>query len=261
MVPAASLLRAPLRFAQGFLLPYRGLRLMLASRQVGGRSLLVTLAAGSLLLLLAILLFLFTGDLLALAWPRPQGGAALLLWIPAALLLGVLLFLIGAIALPPLLLGPLLDSLSAATERAVGGPPPREGGVGAAVGETARATGKAILRISLFLLGHGALLLLWLIPGVGPALWSIASTLWTLFWLGCEYLDVAANRHGHSLSEVMRTVAANPGASAGFGAAVYLLLWIPILNLALVPFAVVGATLLFVELRASGQMQPPKASR
>lgn len=256
---ASILFRQPLRFAQGFLLPFRGLRLMLRDRQVGMRALLVGALSAILLLALEGVLLFFTGDVLGWIWPRPEGSLLVFLWVPAALFLGILLFLLGAIVLPPLLLGPLLDTLSAATERRVGGVEPEAGGVGALVRETARATGKTIVRWTFLLLGHGLLLLLLLVPGAGPALWVALSSLWTLFWLACEYLDVAANRHGHSLFEVVRTLLANPGATLGFGCAAYLLLWIPLLNLLLVPFVVVGATILYVDLRTTGQMRPPKA--
>lgn len=232
---------------------------MLRERQVGLRALLLAALGGALLAALAVVLWLFTGDLLGWLWPKPAGSLLIFLWYPVAVFLGVLLFLAGAIVLPPLLLGPWLDALSAATERRLGAEGPEEGGVGAFVRETVRATGKAAIRWTLFLLGHGVLLLLFLVPAVGAGLWAVLSSVWTLFWLACEYVDVAANRHGYTLGEVVRALLANPGATFGFGAAAYLLLWIPILNLALVPFAVVGATILFVELRTTGQMPPPKA--
>jgi CysZ protein len=47
----------------------------------------------------------------------------------------------------------------------------------------------------------------------------------------------------------------------GFGAAVYVLLWLPVLNLFFIPLAVVAGTLLFRGLRASGSLPPPTVSR
>lgn len=250
--PASTLFHQPFRFAQGLVLPARALRLIWGSAAVGSRALLVGLLSGLLLLGLLVGVILGTGPLLELAWLRPEGLLAILWWA-AALLLGALLFLTGATALPPLLLGPLLDSLSAAVEKQLGLPPPPEGDLGAVIRETARGTTKALLRIVLLLLGHGLLLLLWLIPGAGPGLWSLLSSLWTLFWLACEYLDISANRHGKSLREVVRLVLAHPGACLGFALSAYFLLWIPLLNLALVPLAVVGATILYAELQRSDE--------
>ena len=61
---------------------------------------------------------------------------------------------------------------------------------------------------------------------------------------------------GYRFGEVARAVRANPGVSAGFGGAVYLLLWVPLLNTLFIPAATVGATLLFHELRATGRIAP-----
>lgn len=256
--PASTLIRQPLRFAEGLLLPLRALALMFRSGGVGGRSLLCGILSAILFLAILFGVFWFTEPLLKWIWPKPE-GATVGLWWAAAFFLGALLFLVGVLTVPPLLLSPLLDSLSVATEETLGLSAPEEGGIGAFVKESVRSTGKSVARVVLFLVGHGLLLLLWLIPGFGHALWSFASTAWTLFFLACEYLDYAANRHGYGLAEVMRAVLANPGVCFGYALSAYFLLWVPILNLALVPIAVVGATILFVELRRSGRLPEPKA--
>ena len=43
----------------------------------------------------------------------------------------------------------------------------------------------------------------------------------------------------------------------GFGAAVYVILWVPVLNTLFVPLAIVGGTLLFRGLLAAGALPPP----
>ena len=58
----------------------------------------------------------------------------------------------------------------------------------------------------------------------------------------------------HRLRQVLRTRRA---LCLGFGAAVYLLMWIPILNLFFIPLAVVAGTLLFCGVRHSGDLPPP----
>lgn len=245
------------RFAAGFVLPLRGIRLVLSRRELRAWSLAI--AAVTALALVALLagLLAWTGDLLGLLWPRP-GGAMEFLWWPAAVLLFGLLLLVGATTLPALITAPLADPLVAATERVLGRQGPEGGGLVRIAAETLNALAKTALRIGILLAGHALLLILWVLPGAGHAAWTVLSLLWTLFWLAFEYLDLPANRYGYRFREVARAVGANVPECLGFALAVYALLWVPVVNAFFIPAAVVGATLLFVELRASGRMVPSR---
>ena len=103
-------------------------------------------------------------------------------------------------------------------------------------------------------LGHLLLLPLNLIPVAGSTAWSVLSVLWTMGWLAAEYLDTAMARHHYPFRAVRGAVLSRAGLCMGFGAAVYLLLWIPILNFFFIPLAIVSGTLLFRGLLAAGAL-------
>lgn len=248
---------APAAFGHGFLLPLRGLRLSLTVPALRRWALAaIALTALSLVGLAALLVFAVP-TLLAALWATPAGALAVVWW-SSAVLLGGLLLAIGAATLPAIVTAPLADPLVAATERHFGLPGPATGGLAQLAAETAGGVLKAVLRVALLLGGHALLLPLWLLPGAGHVAWTALSVAWTMFWLVFEYLDLPANRFGYRFGEVARAVRGNPAVSAGFGAAVYALLWVPVLNTVFVPAATVGATLLFHELRAAGRIAPAR---
>ena len=89
-------------------------------------------------------------------------------------------------------------------------------------------------------------LILLLIPGINV----IATVLWLLlgFWfLALEYADYPMGNHGLSFKRQRALLAGKKVNTLGFGAGVSLLMFIPILNLAAMPIAVAGATILWVE--------------
>ena len=253
-----TLTRPAAGFGHGFLLPLRGLRHSLAVPALRRWAVaMVAITAVSLGALFVALFFLVPG-LLESLWTRPEGWPAIF-WYAAAVLLFAVCLVVGAATVPAVVTAPLADPLVAATERHFRLPAPPEGGIGRLAAETAGGVLKAILRVSLLLAGHVVLLPLWLLPGAGHATWTLLSTFWTVFWLVFEYLDLPANRFGYRFREVAAAVRANPPVAAGFGLAVYLLLWVPILNPLFIPAATVGATLLFHELRAAGRIRPSLA--
>ncbi len=247
-------LPAPLRaagFGGGFALPFHALRLVVAVPAL--RRWALAMAAITALSLLALVAGLLLGVPVALGalWTRPEGWLVAL-WYLAALALGAVGLVVGVAAVPAVVTAPLADPLVEATERHLGLQGPGAGGLGRLAAEAAAGVRKAVLRVSLLLAGHALLLPLWLLPGAGHAAWSLLSVAWTIFWLAFEYLDIPANRFGWRFREVARTLRAHPATTFGFGAAVYLLLWVPVLNTLFIPAATVGATILFHELRAAG---------
>jgi len=244
--------------AHGFALPFRAMRLILANRPL--RRLSAVTAAISAVLLVALfgLLVHFTGDILGLLWTKPTGWL-LALWYPLAFLVFAVLFVVGASTVPTLATAPMLDPLSVAAERALG----IEGDDGfdlvRVLKETLSALAKTFLRLVLLYVGHAFLLLLWLLPVVGHAAWTAAALLWTVFWLAYEYFDVPANRYGLGFDAVLGLVRRHIFLAMGFGAAVQLILWVPLLNAVFIPVAAVGATIAFAELRRGEAMRrlPP----
>jgi CysZ protein len=183
---------------------------------------------------------------LAESWTRAwadagwaQTGLAVLLW--------PLLFSAGALTVPNLLLAPLADPLSEGTSRACGRPvpPPLPW-----LGGTLLALRHTLTRLALVSVGTAALLLLYLVPGVGGALWVTLSTLWSAFWLVVEHLSTPMARRDALPGEVVQTLRRRPGLALGLGLALTGLLWVPVVNFFLLPVAVVAGTLLFEGLSA-----------
>ncbi len=85
-----------------------------------------------------------------------------------------------------------------------------------------------------------------LIPPLAPAapLLSFAVGAWLM---AIEYCDYAMDNHGLSFKEARRRVMSQRGTAAGFGALVMAGTMVPILNLVIMPAAVCGGTLLWVE--------------
>lgn len=91
-----------------------------------------------------------------------------------------------------------------------------------------------------------ALLLISLVPVIN----IIAPVLWVIFgsWLlSLEYLDYPMGNHDLRFSDQKKILAQRRGLALGFGGAVMVLTSIPLINFIVMPVAVAGATLLYVE--------------
>jgi CysZ protein len=245
-------------FFRGLTLPFLALRVVFGNRRVFLLSLIASVVTFFALLALVALLALYTDDLVRRWFFEPSTWYGQVGFWALVALLFVLLLVVGLNTVPLLLLAPLQDPLSEATEQACG----TSGGGGAfSLGGVLRGAWVSIAhtaaRIALLLGGHALLLPLHLVPGVGSALWAALSITWTIYWLAAEYLDAAMARQLYPFSEVRRAVLRRLPLCMGFGAAVYLLMWLPVLNLFFVPLAVVAGTLLFHELRREGSIGPP----
>jgi CysZ protein len=105
-------------------------------------------------------------------------------------------------------------------------------------------------------------LLLFAIPGLNLA----APVIWMLFgaWmLAISYLDYPMGNHGLTFPEQRRQLGQRRYLALGFGGAAMFALAIPLVNFLVIPAAVAGATILWVErLQAApaapkqGQIQP-----
>lgn len=220
------------------------------------------------LLLLSLLCAVVTGLTLfgvgAGAWALGQSLAGHLLdgtggWQHAASIgLGVVffivLFAIGALTVPNLLLAPLQDPLSEATEARCGdfeAPPFSVGGLVRGTFESLRHT---LLRFAFMALGMLVLLPLNLIPVAGSVLYLVLSSTWSMFWISVEHLSNPMARHLKPFRQVVGALRRRLPLALGVGAALYVLLWLPVLNFFLMPVAVVAGTLLFRSLKHSGDL-------
>jgi CysZ protein len=98
-----------------------------------------------------------------------------------------------------------------------------------------------ILVASLFLL---------LVPGIGPMLFAGAMVLNTSYMLAYEYLGYPMDRRRFTFKQKRLFLKSHVKWTMGFGLGNATLASIPVLNVVVIPAAVVGGTLLFLDLTA-----------
>ena len=248
------------QWMQGLALPFRAVAFL---RQ--HRSLWPWVAAPAFI---GILLFggvvtgavLYADDLLALWWAQPAGeglwiGILQFVWslIYAILLIfGVASAYLVALLLGGIIASPFNDALSVRAEHILTGDtdPPEEA-------ETWTGIGRSVLSTLIVTVAYLAcaipVLALNLIPGVGPLLATVINTLLAAAFLSLEYADVAFARYGLTWRDKIRLLRTHRSLGLGFGLSTSALLWIPGLNLVVMPVAVTGGTALGLALHGDGE--------
>lgn len=231
----------------GLALPFRAARLLARSRTL--RRLCWISAAVALLAIAVVVLALIYGvepGFVAL-WPRPPETLRRYAWEALrAAVLGVG-FVLGVLTLPTLALVPLEDPLSEAAEAALGIPPPEHTRY---VRSVAVGLGHTLSRLAFLWFGQLVLLGMLLVPPLAPG-WAVVSTLWTALWLAAEYCAIPITRRLQPFSAVRALLWRRRWLCLGFGLALWVLFWVPLLNLAFVPVAIVSGTLLNAGVRAA----------
>ena len=256
-VPSFSARPNPADFFQGMALLGRATALIARTPRLLGLALLCALVTLGALVGLLLLLWTQAPGLLGALWARPEPWWGRALWGLALALLSVVLFVVGASVGVPLVLSPLQDPLSTLTEERCGGVPSPPFRLGDLLPDLVRGVMHTLARAFFLLLGLAVLLPLHLVPGVGSFAWAVLGTLWTMLWLAGEHLAAPMTRHRYRFDQVRRVLRQRWALCLGFGAGVYVLLWVPLLNNFFLPVAVVGGTLLYRGLLAVGGVPPP----
>jgi len=168
-----------------------------------------------------------------------------LLWpIAVLLLLVVAAYLFNMVA--NLIAAPFNGLLAEKVEARLTGTPAPDTGALALLADTPRMIGKELRKLLYYL--PRALLVL--ILSLLPPLYPFAPFLW--FGLGAwmmalQYCDYPMDNHHWSLDAVKRSLAGDRLTSLGFGAAVMAATLVPVLNFLVMPAAVCGATIYWVE--------------
>lgn len=174
-----------------------------------------------------------------------------LLWPLFAVAYGLFVFY-GFTAIANIIASPFNSLLAARVEELLTGKPPVDDrGILASILPSLLSE---LRKWGYFLLRAVPILLLLLVPGINV----IASVLWLVlgFWfLTIEYIDYPMGNHGMSFPEQRQRLSQRPMLTLGFGAGVSLVMFVPLLNLAAMPAAVAGATLLWVERFAPADRQ------
>lgn len=241
-------------FLRGLQLPFGALAVIGRSKALKKLTALASVVTLFALTAVVVLAARCSDDAVAYFWARPESWYGLAAWYLVVALSFVALTVIGATVVPTLLLSPLQDPISEATEEYCGGFEAPAFSLAATVRGFTVGLAHTLGHLALFLVVHGFILGVNLIPGIGTALWPILASLWTMLWSASEFLAAPVARHTMPYALVRRVIGARLGLCLGFGAAVYLLLWIPILNLFFIPLAVVGGTLLFRGLQLTGDL-------
>lgn len=144
---------------------------------------------------------------------------------------------------------PFYDALSQAVEALRFNTSPAATTLRELTRDAVRSVQLAALKLVIYL---AWMLPLWLlgmfVPVVGPIAHAVLGFALTVAFLAIDHLDWAAARHGLSVRQRIRLVGAYPGPLLAFGLCVWCFLFIPVVNLFLIPAAVAGGTLLFIDL-------------
>lgn len=240
-------------FFVGFSLPWRSLGLVRRHRSLRLLSLAMGGITALILVALAWILFNWTDDVVARLVPRPASDWLLPFWWLGVLALGLLAFVLGALTLPPLALSPLQDPLGEATEALHGAAPApfslRELLVGTWIGLK-----HTLLRLGITLPVIVLLLPLNLIPGVGSVVYGWVAALWGMFALAAEHIGAPVARRRYPSRTVFRLARERTALFLGLGAAIWMVLFIPVINAFFLPLAVIAGTEAFLGLERAGAL-------
>jgi CysZ protein len=150
---------------------------------------------------------------------------------------------------------PFAGVLSERTEKlATGGPLPPSS-FGREVGLALRGIGQALLGITCYLAIAVPLFIVhWVVPALAPVVW-VLSLLEAALFFAYDAFNEPLHRRGASFGAKWAFIRAHLAESLGFGTAVALVMMIPLVSVVVVPVAVIGGTLLYLEL--GKQSRPP----
>ncbi len=195
----------------------------------------------------AFLSFTFFPDLQGWLLGDMEGFFRSVLSIFLAIMLGLVAILL-AFLFSQLLSAPIYTRLAAETRSLYTGIPARPaGGVYADVVLPILSQAQKIV---LFLVPQVPLLLLNLVPVVGSIVYLALNTVFTLFWIAMDYFDYPLDTESHPLTVTNRIqyVFQHFPMTSGFSATMMLVLYIPVVNLLVLPVGVIGATLLHCDM-------------
>jgi CysZ protein len=145
-----------------------------------------------------------------------------------------------------LVAAPFNGLLAEAVECHLRGAPAPGSGVKQMILDLGRTMMSELRKLAYIVLRGIPVLILFLIPGLNLA----APFIWLLFgaWmLAISYVDYPMGNHGLGFPEQRRTLAQHRYLALGFGGAAMVALAIPLVNFLVIPAAVAGATVLWVE--------------
>lgn len=246
----------------GFKYPFRGLKFLFVHAGML-KYVMIPISINCVLSLVFLCIaILKMGWLIERFVPRVDAFYGEILFYILAFLLVVAVFLFTvciAVLVGNIILSPFNELLSEKTEFIYTGiKNDAPFSVIAVIKDFSRSAKAELGRIGLFVFGFLALLLLNLVPVIGQAVNAVVAPLYTMFFLGWEYLDYSMERKRMTFGEKRKTVFKNAMPLLGFGAGTMLFLLIPFAGLLAIPVCVVGGSLLFCDLDKTGERALPE---
>lgn len=198
---------------------------------------------------------------LAKLWSPPSGEGAwnsVLSWTYRALDTGfvVVAVLVGSVIVvlaSSVIAAPFNDALSAEVERLEGRRPPNHLAPSLLL-DLLRSVVIELVKVGLWFTVMVPLLVLNVVaPLVGGPTLALVGPLVAIAYIALDYTDWPAARRGLSVRVRLHRIGHNSGPLLGFGLVAWTLLWVPGLNLFLMPGAVTGGTLLYLDLETDPQ--------
>lgn len=243
------------RFWVGFSSPFRGLA-FLASRP----RLWSWVAAPAIVLTVALIptaswAWNSVPLLLAAVWMPPPVLILEAMWLFAAYGLALIVFLCLAVvewAVIGVLARPLYSAVAERVEAEVLGIDIPFGDAKTLLTDAAQSVAHSFLAIGLYSAAGGVIAAIALIPGVGEIGAPVIGAVVTAAFVARELLDGPLGRRRVSFAAKIAFLRAHWAETQGLGAAAMVLLAVPVLDLAAMPAAIIGATLLYCQLDADG---------
>lgn len=244
------------RMLQGLSLPLRSARLIATHPSLWPHVVVPALINLALFVGATFLFVSYSGTIVGWLWTAPpvdqwydwvyRFGWYLLVAVVAILSIGaayVLTLLAGAIVASP-----FNEFLSMNTEKILLNRdelPERDESVAWGV---LRGIGSSIFVLGSYCVVMLPVLLLNLVPGVGQFVASLVGTVVSAMFLALEYSDAPLDRRGRGLREKFELLEGDRALTFGYGFGTTLVLWVPFVNFATIPIAVVGGTALGIVL-------------
>lgn len=239
----------PLRVVRGALYMLGGLARLLTDRSMRRLAVAPILISAFVLAAFVWATFSYYDELAG--WLFDTSGVTGWLAQAATFLVMLVLGFVLVMVLLPVVTGPFTDVISERTEALeLGKDPDISFSLKGFAKEVGVAIGHALKNLFLFVVLSGVALILGLIPIVGPIAVIVVQLLIMAFFASLEFLDAVANRRQYTFAQKVHVISENRALYAGFGLAAGGLLLVPLLNVVVIPAAVLAGTRLFLHLEA-----------
>lgn len=243
----------------GMRFAWRGVELVAAHRRLWPFVVGPAIVLGSLLLVAAVVAWHAAGLLVGLVWdPGPDAGwLAHVGWMVAAGALRLAFVVVAAAGLyltSNLVASPFVDRLSQEVEWIVRGVAEPRSTWSEALADLALSVFHSLLALVVWLAVVAGCFVLGFVPIVGSVASLVIVSVVTALLLAREAMDGPMSRRRMGFVDKLRVVLANTPHALGLGLVQGAVLWIPFLNLAVLPMAVAGGTMLFCHLEREGRV-------